>query len=68
MGNQMKSWQLVLLVLLLPPVGVCIVCSRPDIRIWIKALAVMYFVCIILTVLTLRLPVGDVTISAEKLG
>ncbi len=68
MYSELKPWQLALIVLLFPPVGAYFVCSCPHIKLWIKILAVVYFVAVLLTVLSLRLPVGTVHINAERLN
>jgi len=68
MDSELKPWQLVLMVLLFPPIGAYFVCSRPHIKPWIKILTVIYFVAVLLTVLSMRLPAGTVHINAEKLS
>ncbi len=68
MENQLSTWQLVLLVLFLPPIGVYFVCTRPDIRLPFKIAAVIYFLAAFIAALSIRRPVGEVYIDAERLA
>jgi|GEM_PF-1828339 len=68
MGYQLKTWQLVLLVILFPPVGTYFVCTRPKIGIAPKIFALLYTCVALLCTLLLKLPAGTPEINAVSLN
>jgi len=64
MHTQLKPWQLVLLMLLFPAVGTFFVCSRDDIDSRLKIAAGAYCFILLLVILMLRRPAGQLIIDA----
>lgn len=68
MFTGLKSWQLVLLVLVFPAVGVWVVWTDESIRLRFKIAALVYCAAAFLALLLLRRPAGGVVINAEPIS
>ena len=65
MGEELRSWQLLLLLVLLPPVGAYMICLREEIALWKKLAAAVYCAALLIFLLCARPPLGEVVIEAE---
>lgn len=68
MHSELKPWQLVVLLLLFPPVGTFFVCLRGNTPVWCKIAAAVYCLVVFIALLTLRRPAGDIFIIATPVS
>ena len=64
-GSGLKIWQLAVLLLVMPPIGAYAICLRPDIPKWAKLCAASYSAAVIILLLCVHPPAGEVIIDAE---
>jgi len=63
-----KPWQLVLLTALFPAVGTFFVFAQPELNPRIKVLALIYCIVVLVGLLVLRRPAGELIVNAVPLS
>lgn len=68
MGHEFKSWHKLVLLLFFPPVGTYFIFTSDRARPAHKVISVVYCLVVMLFILSLRLPVGEITVTANPIG